>query len=157
MAVLKKKGKKEVPPISTASLPDIIFMLIFFFMVTSTMRETELMVRFRLPEATEVEKLEKKSLVSYIYIGPPTAPYQAQFGTDSRIQLNDSYHSVQEIGEFIASEKDKLPEYERGFMATALKIDQQTRMGIVTDVKSELQKFDARRIIYVANKSLTGY
>lgn len=154
---MKKKGKKEVPPISTASLPDIIFMLIFFFMVTSTMRETELKVRFRLPEATEVQKLEKKSLVSYIYIGPPTLALQAQFGSDSRIQLNDSYHTVQEIGEFIAAEKDKLNEYDRAFMAVALKVDQQTRMGIVNDVKAELQKANALQLVYVANKSLSGY
>ena len=61
MAVMKKKGSKGLPPISTASLPDVIFMILFFFMVSTTMRDQELLVRYKLPEATEVQKLEKKS------------------------------------------------------------------------------------------------
>ena len=81
MAVIRKKGNKGVPPISTASLPDVIFMILFFFMTTTSMKETELRVAFTLPEATEIQKLEKKSLVSYIYVGQPTKQLQAQFGT----------------------------------------------------------------------------
>ena len=73
MAVMKKKGSKSLPPISTASLPDVIFMILFFFMVSTTMRDQELLVRYKLPEATEVQKLEKKSLVSFIHIGQPPA------------------------------------------------------------------------------------
>ena len=85
MAVIRKKGNKGVPPISTASLPDVIFMILFFFMTTTSMKETELRVAFTLPEATEIQKLEKKSLVSYIYVGQPTKQLQAQFGTAPRI------------------------------------------------------------------------
>lgn len=88
MAKFERKGKTGMPAISTASLPDIVFMLLFFFMVSTTLRETELFVRIKLPEASEVVKLEKKSLVSYIYIGPPARQYQSLFGTDSRIQLD---------------------------------------------------------------------
>ena len=76
MAVMKKKGNKSLPPISTASLPDVIFMILFFFMVSTTMRDQELLVRYKLPEATEVQKLEKKSLVSFIHIGPPAMTMQ---------------------------------------------------------------------------------
>jgi len=94
MAVMKKKGSKGLPPISTASLPDVIFMILFFFMVSTTMRDQELLVRYKLPEATEVQKLEKKSLVSFIHIGPPAMTMQAKFGTAPRIQLNDSYKST---------------------------------------------------------------
>ncbi len=72
MAVMKKKGNKGLPPISTASLPDVIFMILFFFMISTSMRDQELLVRYRLPQATEVQKLEKKSLVSYIHVGPPS-------------------------------------------------------------------------------------
>ena len=65
-----KKKKKGMPGISTASLPDIVFMLLFFFMVTTVMRETELKIKKpQLPKATEIKKLERKSLVSYIYVG----------------------------------------------------------------------------------------
>ena len=65
-----RKKKKGLPALSTASLPDIVFMLLFFFMVTTKMRETSLLVDTpRLPSATEVKKLENKSLVSTIYVG----------------------------------------------------------------------------------------
>lgn len=157
MAVIKKKQKKTVPAISTASLPDVIFMLLFFFMVSTSMREQELLVRFRLPAATEVQKLEKKSLASFIYIGPPAMHLQAKNGTATRIQLNDSYHSAYEIGEFIASERDKLSEENRPLMSVVLKVDSDTRMGIVTDVKQELRKASALKLIYAAMQSLPGY
>ena len=156
MAVIKKKGSNEVPPISTASLPDVIFMILFFFMTTTSMKETELRVRFSLPEATEVQKLEKKSLVSYIYVGQPTAQLQAKFGTAPRIQLNDTYRTPQDILDFIASERDKLSESDRNAMSVCIKADRYTRMGIITDVKQELRKANALRVTYAATKTL-GY
>lgn len=156
MAVIRKKGNKGVPPISTASLPDVIFMILFFFMTTTSMKETELRVAFTLPEATEIQKLEKKSLVSYIYVGQPTKHLQAQFGTAPRIQLNDTYRTPQDILDFIASERDKLNESDRNAMSVCIKADRYTRMGIITDVKQELRKANALRVTYAASKSL-GY
>ena len=156
MAVMKKKGKKEVPAISTASLPDVVFMLLFFFMTITTMRDQEVLVQTKLPSATEVQKLEKKSLVSYIYIGQPTKAMQAKFGTSPRIQLNDSYRSTQDILEFVASERDKMNENERAQMTICLKADENTRMGIITDVKQELRRANALKISYAASKTL-GY
>ena len=156
MAVIRKQGSNEVPPISTASLPDVIFMILFFFMTTTSMKETELRVRFSLPEATEVQKLEKKSLVSYIYVGQPTAQLQAKFGTAPRIQLNDTYRTPQDILDFIASERDKLSESDRNAMSVCIKADRYTRMGIITDVKQELRKANALRVTYAATKTL-GY
>ena len=156
MAVIRKKGSNEVPPISTASLPDVIFMILFFFMTTTSMKETELRVRFSLPEATEVQKLEKKSLVSYIYVGQPTAQLQTKFGTAPRIQLNDTYRTPQDILDFIASERDKLSESDRNAMSVCIKADRYTRMGIISDVKQELRKANALRVTYAATKTL-GY
>jgi biopolymer transport protein ExbD len=156
MAVLKKEGKKEIPAISTASLPDVVFMLLFFFMTITTMRDQEVLVQTKLPSATEVQKLEKKSLVSYIYIGQPTKAMQAKFGTSPRIQLNDSYRSTQDILEFVASERDKMNENERAQMTICLKADENTRMGIITDVKQELRRANALKISYAASKTL-GY
>ena len=156
MAVIRKKGGKDVPAISTASLPDVIFMILFFFMTTTSMKETELRVSFTLPEATEIQKLEKKSLVSYIYVGQPTAQLQSQFGTAPRIQLNDTYRTPQDILDFIASERDKLSESDRNSMSVCIKADKYTRMGIITDVKQELRKANALRVIYAASKTL-GY
>ncbi len=156
MAVMKKKGNKEVPAISTASLPDVIFMILFFFMISTTMRDQELLVRYKLPEATEVQKLEKKSLISYIHIGQPSLAMQAKFGTAPKIQLNDSYKTTKDILDFIAAERDQLNESDRALMTVCLKADQSTKMGIVTDVKQELRRANALKISYVASKSL-GY
>ena len=154
MAVMKKKGNKGLPPISTASLPDVIFMILFFFMVSTTMRDQELLVRYKLPEATEVQKLEKKSLVSYIHIGQPSLAMQAKFGTAPRIQLNDSYKTAKDILDFCAAERDKLNESDRALMTICLKADGTTKMGIITDVKQELRKANALKISYAASKSL---
>ena len=156
MAVMKKKGSKGLPPISTASLPDVIFMILFFFMVSTTMRDQELLVRYKLPEATEVQKLEKKSLVSFIHIGPPAMTMQAKFGTAPRIQLNDSYKSTRDILDFVAAERDKLSEADRASMTICLKADEATKMGIVTDVKQELRRANALKLSDAASKSL-GY
>lgn len=155
MAVMKKKGGKEVGAISTASLPDIIFMLLFFFMIATTMRETTSLVRFALPAASEVQKLEKKSLVSYILVGEPnTAELRAQFGTAPRIQLNDSYRQPQDILDFVASERDKLSEYDRASMTVSIKADKAVHMGMITDIKQELRRANALKISYASEVTL---
>jgi biopolymer transport protein ExbD len=160
MAVIKKKGSKQTPAISTASLPDVIFMILFFFMVSTSMREVELAVQFTPPSATEITKLEKKSLVSYIYIGQPVKQLQAKLGTAPRIQLNDKYvrtENVAEIGQFVASERENLNEADRSFMTVCIKADKNTRMGIITDVKQELRRANALKISYAAQKQLGAY
>lgn len=145
MSRFKKKGGKETPGISTASLPDIIFMLLFFFMVTTVMRETELLVKVSSPSAKEVQKLEKKSLVSFIYIGEPV---QSKLGTNTRMQLNDAFGSVDAIPEFIAKEREARDEADRKFLTTSLKVDKDTKMGIVTDIKQKLRQVGAFKINY---------
>ena len=107
MAKFRKKNGNSQPAINTSSLPDIVFMLLFFFKVTTVMRQTELKVKVVVPQATEIQKLEKKSLVSYIYIGAPSESFRAQFGTAPRVQLNDAFATAKQIPEFI--EKGALP------------------------------------------------
>jgi len=152
MSKFKKGGKKELPPISTASLPDIVFMLLFFFMVSTTMREVTLNVKVKLPTATELSKLEKKSLVSYIYIGEPLKQFQAKFGIAPRIQLNDQFASVSDISDFVIAEREARDEAERPQMITSLKVDENTKMGIVSEVKTELRKAAALHINYSSRK-----
>jgi len=150
MARFKKEKSGELPALNTSSMPDIIFMLLFFFMVTTTMREVTLKVRTRVPQATEVQKLEKKALVSFIYIGPPA---QTQlYGTESRIQLNDSFRTVNDIAEFIYLEREARDEADRQLLTTSLKVDKEVKMGIVTDVKQELRKVGAFKINYSTAK-----
>jgi len=150
MGKFKKKKGSSGATISTASLPDIIFMLLFFFMVTTVMRETTLYVKIKPPEASEAQKLERKSLVSYIYIGPPTRP--KIYGNEPRIQLNDSYSNIKDIAEFITQEKESVKEEDRQKLTTSLKVDQKVKMGIVTDVKQELRKAGAFKINYSARR-----
>ena len=152
MSKFKKDGKKSMPGISSGSLSDIVFMLLFFFMVTTTMRETENKVMVKLPEATETVKLERKDLTSYINIGSPIKALQGQYGNDARIQLNDSFKNVDEIRDFIAAERDAMSEADRSYMTVSIKADESVRMGIVTDVKQELRRCSALKIMYGARK-----
>ncbi len=145
--------KKEVPALSQGSISDIVFMLLFFFMVTTQMRDQENKVAVKLPEASEVVKLERKDLSSYINIGPPTRQYQAKYGTDARIQLNDSFKSTSDIRDFIAAERDAMSEADRPMMTTVIKGDMDVRMGIITDVKQELRRCSALKIMYQARKA----
>lgn len=156
MAVMKKKGGKSLPPVSTASLPDIVFMLLFFFMVTTTMREVELKVQVRLPEASEIQKLEKKSLVSFIYVGPPSRNLISKMGDRPRIQLNDDFAVLKDILDFVAAERDKLSESDRNAMTISLKVHRDVSMGDVADIKQELRKANALKISYTAQKTM-GY
>ena len=147
---MKKKGEREVPAMSTTSLPDVVYIILFFFMLSTSMRDQELLVTYKLPEATEVQKLEKKNLVSYIHIGTPSLNMQAKFGTAPRIQLNDSFKTAKDIGDFIGAERDQLNEADRSQMTVSIKADQYTKMGIVTDVKQELRRANALKITYAA-------
>ena len=151
MPIFKRSGKKEMPELGTSS--DIVFMFLFFFMVTTQMRSSEVKVRVKLPEATEIAKLERKDLASYIMIGSPTRDKQAQYGTDARIQLNDSFKTTNDIRDFIAAERDAMSEADRQLMQVSLKADEDARMGIITDVKQELRRCSALKIMYAARRA----
>lgn len=152
MAKFKKKNGSGMTPISTASLPDIIFMLLFFFMVSTSMKEVTFKVQLRSPEATEVEKLEKKSLVTYIYVGIPLKPYQGMFGTEPRIQLNDAFSTVADIQSYIAQEREAMKESDRPKMTTSIKADYDCPMGVITDIKQALRQAQALKISYSTRK-----
>lgn len=143
----RKRGNTR-PEVSTASLPDIIFMLLFFFMVVTVMRKDHLLVEVQPPQASEVEKLEKKSLISYIYIGQPIGQsYQEVYGKQS-IQLNDQIAQKEDIIPFIANEEIPIAEADRGKMITSLRIDKNVEMGLVSDVKTEIRKSGKLKINY---------
>ncbi|NQY08016.1 MAG: biopolymer transporter ExbD [Flavobacteriales bacterium] len=147
-----KKQKKDSPGISTASLPDIVFMLLFFFMVTTVMREVTLQVKIVKPTATEIAKLEHKSLVSYIYVGPPIKGLLDKLGPEPRMQLNDAFAEIDEIGEFVVSEREKIDEKEVGKQTFSLKVDTEVKMGIISDIKMELREAQALKINYSTRK-----
>lgn len=139
-----------MPQLNTSSLPDLIFTLLFFFMIVTTMREVSLKVEFKAPVGTELEKLEKKSLVTFIYVGKPNATFVKKMGTETRIQLNDSFAEVSEIQDFITQERLSMREEDQPFMTISLKIDHNTKMGVVTDIKQALRQAYALKINYSA-------
>jgi len=155
MSKFKKKSDGGLPPINTASLPDIVFMLLFFFMVATVMRDSTLMIENKLPMASEVEKLEKKNLVMYIYVGKPSRNYK-KFGSEARIQLNDKFADVTEIGAFIQAERATKREEEIPFLITSLKVDEGANMGIVGDIKQELRKVNALKINYASIRDMSN-
>jgi biopolymer transport protein ExbD len=152
MSKFKKKKSGELPAISTASLPDIVFMLLFFFMVATVMRENTLMIENELPFADQVEKLQKKDLVMYVYAGKPSDRYQKQFGTEARVQLNDKFADIKDIKQFIIEERESKREELKSKLTTSLKVDQETNMGLVSDIKYELRRAEAYRINYTTKQ-----
>ena len=145
MGKFKKKTKAE-PDIPTSALPDIIFMLLFFFMVTTVLRETTINVQQRLPKATELRKLQRKSLVSYLYMGKPRNV--AMFGDEPKLQANDVFINVNEVIGWVEAEKAKLDEVERDQITIAFKVDEEVKMGLISDVQMELRKANARKLMY---------
>lgn len=153
MGKFRKDSGKEVPAINTSALPDIVFMLLFFFMVSTTMKEVDTKVSNKLPSASEVKKLEKKSLVSYIYVGEPKEQFRKLYGTEPRIQLNDQFANVGDIPDYIETERQQRDEKEVPLMTTSLKVDKDTKMGIVSDIKQELRRVSALKINYSTRKA----
>jgi biopolymer transport protein ExbD len=151
MAKFTKKSKTN-QDIPTAALPDIIFMLLFFFMVTTVLREDNILVEQKVPRATQLRKLERKNLVSYIYIGKPRDT--KKFGTEPKIQANDQFIDAEGVIQFVQQEKDKLSEAERDQITISLKVDEEARMGIVVDVQQQLREVNARKVMYAAARKI---
>lgn len=127
----RSETKQEIP---TSSMPDIIFMLLLFFMVATTLREQEIFVKFSLPEAKAVQKIENKRLVSYIWIGD-----------NERIQIDDNIVELGQVQKIMYDKRVTLPS-----VIVSLRADKNSRMGLVTDIQQSLRKADARRINYSA-------
>lgn len=145
MSKFKKKAntKQDIP---TSALPDIIFMLLFFFMVTTVLRETTINVKQRIPDATQLRKLQRKSLVSYLYIGEPKKT--EIWGDEPKIQANDAFIEVRDVVLWVTREKEKLNEVERDQITISMKVDEEAKMGLISDVQLELREANARKLLY---------
>jgi biopolymer transport protein ExbD len=151
MGKFNKSGGREMPELNTSSLPDLVFAIMFFFMMVTSMREVTLKVEFRHPTATELQKLEKKSLITFIYVGKPNTPeLKAKLGNEPRIQLNDQISEISEVGAYIGQEKASMKEEDQPFMTTSIKGDRDIGMGIITDLKQALREAYALKINYSA-------
>lgn len=152
MSRFNADSKKGMPELNTSSLPDLIFSVLFFFMMVTSMREVTLKVKFEKPVGTQLEKLARKSCTSFIYIGQPTDALRAQVGSGTRIQLNDKFADASEVYDYVVTERNGLAEVDKPFFTVSLKADRETPMGIMTDVKQVLRKAYALKIVYSANK-----
>ena len=150
MAQIRKKGTRETPAMSTTSLPDIIFILLFFFMAVTSMKEVTYKVKVSPPSATEIQKLENKSLVRYIYVGEPMREFREQYGSTTRIQLNDQFADIADLEQFITLERSAMKEEDQNVMTVSIKADKDTKMGIITDIKQALRRAYALKIVYQA-------
>lgn len=135
-------------------MPDVVFMLLFFFMVTTEMRKASIEVMQRIPEATQLRKLQRKSLVTNLYVGAPTK--SEQYGTEPKIQANDAFIEPADLSHWVNEEKDKLPENERDQLTVAMKVDSEVKRGILADVETELRKSNARKVLYTTRERDTG-
>lgn len=151
MSKFKKEGSKELPAISTASLPDIVFMLLFFFMVATVMRDSSLKIKNNLPSAAETEKLGQKNLIMFIYAGKPSDQYKSM-GEEPKIQLNDKFAEINEIASFVAAERASKREAEIPQLIAALKVDKETNMGLISDIEQQLRKVGQLKINYTTKK-----
>jgi biopolymer transport protein ExbD len=153
MGKFSKKKEGGTPAISTASLPDIVFMLLFFFMVATVMRESgKKMVDVKMPSADQVKKIKKKGLVAFIYIGKPSKDYISKYGSEPKIQLEDAFAEPKDVGAFVMKFVDSKREEEKKAVVTSLKIDMEAGMGLIRDVKEELRKVNALKVNYSTKK-----
>jgi len=157
MGRFRKEEKKEVPSINTGSMADIIFMFLFFFMVITNMREMTLKVKYNPPKASEIQKLEKKSLVANIYIGAPIGRNENTLPPGKvSVQLNDQTvkqeNLVSSVGEFIANEKKSRTDEDASKLTFSLKVDQDVQMRYVNIIKNELRQNNALKINYATKK-----
>lgn len=135
----------EVPELNTSSLPDLIFSVLFFFMIVTHMRKANVLVKYKVPAGTELTRLTKRSATSYIYVGTPMQPL-ADGG--SEIQLNDKIVRPEEIETYMIRERKNLGQEDKEKMQVSIKADRKTKMGVITDIKQALRKANVLQITY---------
>jgi biopolymer transport protein ExbD len=152
MSRFKTTRNREVPGLNLAALPDLIFTVLFFFMIVTHMREVTPKVRYEVPQGTEIEKGRKAGLV-YLFIGKPVDAQGHVVGDETRIQLNDRYVTVAQLPEEIDKERAKMSEDERARMTVSIRADRDTEMGVINDVKQALRRAGALNINYSATSN----
>ena len=150
MTKFKKQSARPTAAIGTSALPDIVFMLLFFFMVVTVLRDHQLLLKIEVPKVSQVQKLKHRSLVHNIYIGSPQDESKSQATV---IQINDAFVKVEEVKDAVLLLKRKAPESRQALVTTSLRVDKKVEMGIVSDVKIELRKAEQYKLNYAAIKS----
>lgn len=141
----QRRSSESEPEFTTASLPDIVFMLLIFFMVSTVLRETDIKVRTELPQAEALTKIDQKRLISKVHIGPLK---RGENEGETAIQIDDALIDNQQAIRQIMY--NKLQEEPR--LIVSLKVDQESEMQIVNEVQQELREANALRINYSSTR-----
>ncbi len=141
-----------MPALNVASLPDLIFTVLFFFMIVTHMRDVDPKVQYTVPQGTELAKEVNKSGLVYIFIGKPVDTQGRVIADEPRIQMGDRYVTVDEIGAEIEKERNRMSEDDRQRLTVSIRADRDTEMGLINDVKQALRKAGALNINYSATK-----
>ena len=149
MSMMFRRKQREVPELNTSSLPDLIFSVLFFFMIVTHMRHVTVKVKYQEPQGKELTRLTKKSAVSYIYIGTPIERNTQQ---KSCIQMNDKFVDYNEVTDYITAEKKRMSPEDQQQMTVSIKADKHTQMGLIIDIKQALRQAKALRINYSARE-----
>ncbi|MFS4466880.1 ExbD/TolR family protein [Maribacter sp. 2210JD10-5] len=152
MSKFKLKQNTSRPEVSTASLPDIVFILLFFFMTVTVMKDNTLKVANELPNASEIEHLDKKDRIVTIYIGNPKKPFNKLLGSEAKIQIDNNFVDFENFESVILEKINEKPEHLQAFVTISLKIDKKASMGLVMDVKQKLRAINALKINYTTNE-----
>lgn len=165
--IRRNRRLREVPILNTASLPDLIFTVLFFFMIVTHMRTTTSKVKYALPQGTELKRLVKKSAVTYIYIGrdmpkttretstvasPNTSSASSMDVSAYRVQLNNRVGTIGEVASFVANEKKRMNPDDQVKMTVSIKADRSTPMYVINAVKRAVRAGGATRINYSAER-----
>lgn len=165
--IRRNRRLREVPMLNTASLPDLIFTVLFFFMIVTHMRTTTSKVQYALPQGTELKRLVKKSAVTYIYIGrdmpkttretssaasPNTSSASSMDVSAYKVQLNNRVGTIGEVASFVANEKKRMNPDDQVKMTVSIKADRSTPMYVINAVKRAVRAGGATRINYSAER-----
>ena len=146
MQSLYRRRSHSVPSLNLASMPDLIFTVLFFFMIVTHMRSDEVKVRLTVPQGTEVQKVANKSAVVNIYVG------QSREDGTWMVQLNGDVVNPSEIPARIEAMRSRMSPENAERMTVSLRADRKAPMGIIADVKQALQQSYALKINYSATE-----
>lgn len=149
--ILDRRPRRQVPSLNTAALPDLIFTVLFFFMVVTHMRSSTPKVSYTQPQGTELTRLVKKSAVTYVYIGRPEKGSMAS-SEGMVVQVNDRCVSIDDLADCLAAERQRMPAEDRSRMVVSVKADRKTPMDVINRVKLALRTAGVRRISYSATE-----
>ncbi|WP_311589592.1 ExbD/TolR family protein [Prevotella disiens] len=151
MSIYRRRSH-DIPELNTASLPDLIFTILFFFMLVTHMRKVAVKVKYQVPQGTELTKLVKKTTITYLYIGKPMNETGQLAGDSLCIQMNDKLVDVAKIKSYLVKERATMSAEDKKQMSVSIRADKETPMGRIIDIKQSLREANVLNVNYAATK-----